>query len=96
MKVLNVAIVVWINSKDKIYLQTRCEKGSLNGFLEFPGGKIEQGEDSMDAARREFCEETPFILSDAAILTLFNTYNYTYPDRKVSLNVYTLNDGVSS
>ena len=29
----------------------------LNGFMEFPGGKIEAGEDSIAAAARELKEE---------------------------------------
>lgn len=95
MKVIKVAIVIWVNARREIYLQPRNEKGPLNGFLEFPGGKIEKNESALNTAEREFSEETDFSLSDDAIFTFLKNYTFSYPDRKVTLHVYTLKDSAS-
>lgn len=47
-------------------LLVRAQNGSkqLNGTLAFPGGHVEDGETELEAARREFQEETGFIADD--------------------------------
>ncbi len=92
MKRVRVAIVIWLNSENKMFLQTRNEDGPLNGYLEFPGGKIEEGETPLEAAKREFLEETPFILSTKAEFTHLKSYQYDYSDRKVEIFTYVLRD----
>lgn len=94
MKEIFVSIVVWINRNNEVHLQTRNEEGLLNNFLEFPGGKIEKGELPIDAARREFIEETNYPLTESATLLHFKDYCYTYPDRKVKLHVFILKDDI--
>ena len=68
-------------------MQTRHEEGLLNGFLEFPGGKIEAEESPKEAAIREFHEE---VLAGKEALRIdrvsaFKNYSYDYPDRSVLL-----------
>lgn len=95
MKVINVAIVVLWQRKDgktQLFFQTRREDGPLDGYLEFPGGKIEESETPLAAAKREFIEETGITPSQEAKWALFKSYNHSYSDRKVSLNVVLLND----
>jgi len=42
----------------KLLVAQRAAGTHLEGFWEFPGGKIEEGEDPAAAARRELAEET--------------------------------------
>jgi 8-oxo-dGTP diphosphatase len=93
MKNTLVSIAIPLKSEDSeyyIWMQTRQEEGPLNGKLEFAGGKIEQGEDALQAIVREFAEEVgPKV--HANNLKLLNNYPYEYPDRKVILHAYLLN-----
>jgi A/G-specific adenine glycosylase len=41
----------------RIFIQKRPESGLMAGLWEFPGGKLEPGEDPMTALQREFHEE---------------------------------------
>ena len=69
----------------EIFLQERVEDGPLNGFLEFPGGKIKSGETPEEAALREFQEEQGLTLEKSASCTLLSIYKYDYPDRCVCI-----------
>ncbi|ATH09213.1 hypothetical protein BIY24_15055 [Halobacteriovorax marinus] len=84
-----VSIVILIRSIEKgsleLWMQERVEDGPLNGLLEFPGGKIEAGEDSHQAAHREFLEEASVSLSKTF---LFKIKTHTYKDRSVCLFVH--------
>jgi 8-oxo-dGTP diphosphatase len=44
-------------NKNKFFIARRKKGGSLGGKWEFPGGKLEAGEDDADALRREYFEE---------------------------------------
>ncbi len=68
-----------------LYSQVRREDGPLDGMMEFPGGKVEAGENSEQAARREFYEEVGVELNK---ITLFTQYRHDYDDRSVILFVY--------
>lgn len=47
-----------VRCNNKILLCKRNAEGSLPGFWSCPGGKMEEGETSKEAAIREFMEET--------------------------------------
>ena len=92
-----VAIVILIkdiNEKScKFWMQERLESGPLNGLLEFPGGKIESGEDSVEAGKREFLEEAKVELKK---VILFKIKSFEYSDRNVCLFTHFSNgEGVS-
>lgn len=56
----NISIVVpykKIENKYFLWVQKRESEDNLSGLLEFPGGKIEVGEDALDAGVREVYEE---------------------------------------
>ena len=92
MKTKSILISVFIPfklSKNglELWMQTRREDGPLDGFLEFPGGKIEAGETSKEAAIREFCEEVELGRQSISLerVSAFKNYSYAYPDRSVIL-----------
>jgi len=49
---------VVVKCKNKVLLCKRNNLGSLPGEFSIPAGKIKDGEEIVDAARREFFEET--------------------------------------
>lgn len=57
MTVIPVVCGLIYNSKGQILLAQRAEPDHLKGFWEFPGGKIEVGEDPEVALKREIQEE---------------------------------------
>ena len=90
-KVIPVSIIIPIqkvtSSSFELWLQLRKENGPLNGFLEFPGGKIEANEQPIEAALRELKEETGVELTKSD-LKLFKLIPFKYPDRTVSLFIF--------
>ncbi len=72
------------NSKNQILLARRAPDKKLGGFWEFPGGKLEHGEELEVALKREILEELeleieieqlihikPYQYDHAAVLILF-------------------------
>ncbi len=85
MKIIKV--VAALIEKDGKYLIARRAYGNeeVVGKWEFPGGKVEPGEDEMSAIEREIKEE--FELEVKAIRYLVNN-EYEYPGRIVDLRLY--------
>ncbi|BCG57537.1 DNA mismatch repair protein MutT [Paenibacillus sp. URB8-2] len=54
---IQVAAAIIYNSEGKVLIARRREGKSQAGFWEFPGGKIEDGEDACACLRRELIEE---------------------------------------
>ena len=81
-----VHVVAAVIFRDGRYLVTRRQKGvHLEGYWEFPGGKVDPGETDEAALVREIREEL-----DAGVevgrLVLATTHHY--PERSVSLAFY--------
>lgn len=75
------AIVVVFDNEDKVLIETRAD----DGYLDFPGGTIDIGEEVEAAAKRELFEETGIIADE---LKLFNIYSgeitkYQYFNRDI-------------
>ncbi len=91
MKKLNV-ILVYNKDENKILMCKRA-KEPYKGKLNLVGGKVEPGEDELNAAYRELQEETAITKDD---ITLFHIMNFQYIISNMELEVYmgTLNKEV--
>ncbi|MDN5953050.1 MAG: (deoxy)nucleoside triphosphate pyrophosphohydrolase [Loigolactobacillus coryniformis] len=77
VKEFNVVGAILI--KDKQILS--CQRGpgrALNGYWEFPGGKIEPGETARQALQRELEEELKIEVEVAANVFVQSTYEYEF------------------
>ncbi len=92
MSVKLVSVIIPLRKqglKWEAWVQVRREDGILDGLLEFPGGKIEPGESSYQAAARELLEEVS-VEVPADLFKLFQVTKFDYPDRKVCLYFHLL------
>ena len=91
MKKLNV-ILVYNKDENKILMCKRA-KEPYKGKLNLVGGKVEPGEEELNAAYRELQEETAITKDD---ITLFHIMNFQYIISNMELEVYmgTLNKEV--
>lgn len=91
-KNLIVSIVLFLKEIDatgfKAWGQVREEAGPLYGMLEFPGGKIENGETPEVAARREVLEEVELTIPSDSPLVLFKLQEYGHETKNICLFVF--------
>ena len=91
MRKLNV-IIVFYNEEDKILMCKRT-KEPYKGKLNLVGGKVEKGEDELQAAYRELEEETGISKNDI-ILTNLMDFDYKLQDMELEVYVGKLNKEV--
>ena len=81
-----IRVVCGIIYKDDKILLTRRKKGkSLEGFWEFPGGKVERGETDTAALKRELKEELGLEISE---LYYFSENKHDYNTFSIHLVAY--------
>ncbi len=78
-----VAGIVW--NEGRILICQRPAGGHMPGFWEFPGGKIEEGENDREALQREICEELGIAVR---VGRLHWETCHSYPDREIHLRFY--------
>ena len=71
------------NNKVLIGLRSKSDNGG--GLWEFPGGKVELGEDPIDALHRELKEELNIEISHPQV---YAVGHHCYPEKEVILMVY--------
>ena len=74
---------------ERVLVVRRAAGSHLAGFWEFPGGKIESGEQPQRAAARELREETGLVAAELEPLGLFV---HDYPDRTLRFHVFLARD----
>jgi len=72
-------------SEGKLFIQQRNKDDVWGGLWEFPGGRLEKGEDPRDAVVREYLEETGFLVEVCAEIT---TVTHYYTRYKVVLHCF--------
>ena len=83
MKTVKVAAAV-IKDAEKILIAQRL-KGEFKGKWEFPGGKLEENEDSVSVLKREIKEEME---ADIKIDQYLCTIEHDYDSFHLSMDVY--------
>jgi 8-oxo-dGTP diphosphatase len=74
-----------IENDGKVFVCRRKENKSLAGFWEFPGGKVEPGEDDKEALKRELVEELEMVVE---VSDLVGNSIYDYGEVEVNLLAY--------
>jgi 8-oxo-dGTP diphosphatase len=74
-----------IYKEEKIFICRRKPEKSLGGYWEFPGGKVEAGENPEDALQRELHEE---LAMKVKVECYFGTSHHDYPDISIELMAY--------
>lgn len=69
-----------IKDRGKILVCKRGPGGNCAHLWEFPGGKLEEGEDALEAAVRECWEELSVKIVPLGVL---DEYSFSYPDRDI-------------
>jgi len=87
-KMIPIALTIFIHPKSFsagedlwVWAQRRFEQGPLNGLWEFPGGKVQENERPVDAAKREWAEEVGEP-KDLKLLP-FDLFRFDYTDRSL-------------
>ncbi len=80
----DVALAVAVRT-GRVLVARRAPGSHLGGTWEFPGGKVEPGEEPIEAARRELREETGLTAGRPEPLVVFV---HDYADRPLRLHAY--------
>lgn len=82
----SITVVAAVIEDGGRFLVTRRQKGvHLEGYWEFPGGKIDPDETHVDALQREIREELD---AEVAAGELLLTTTHAYPEKTVTLFFY--------
>ena len=83
--VVQVAAAVVFNDEGRVLITRRADDAHQGGLWEFPGGKLEPGEDARTALKRELMEEVGIHITAARPLI---RVRHDYPDKSVRLDVW--------
>ena len=80
-----VAAAIFINDKVLSVQRAENEREYVSLKWEFPGGKVEEGEQFKEALVREIREE---LSVDIEVSEFFMTVEHTYPDFHLTMHVF--------
>ena len=81
-----IVVTAAIIRQDNLYLIAQRKKGSHQELKwEFPGGKVEKGEDPEDCLRREIHEELGLFIE---IVDIFQVVSHNYGEKHIILLCY--------
>ena len=80
LKIVPIAVALAMRDEKLLLLQRKDDNPMWNRKWEFPGGKIEGGEDPADAMRRELIEETGLAATSCDFLGT-HTHDWQLPER---------------
>jgi len=86
---ISVVAGALFDADGRVLIAQRPAGKALAGRWEFPGGKLEPGEDPLAGLARELREELGVELRDARRLL---RYRHDYPGRTVDLDFWTVTD----
>jgi len=91
MSVLRIHVVAAVieNNQGQIFIAKRPDHQHQGGLWEFPGGKVEIGESTKQALKRELFEEIGIQIQKFEPLIQIS---HDYPDKSVLLNVWRVTD----
>lgn len=81
----NIEVVAAVIYEKRRYLATQRGYGEFEGWWEFPGGKIEEGESHVEALSREIMEE---LNVDISVNQLIISTEYDYPAFHLTMHCY--------
>ena len=81
----NIEVVAAIIRKDNCFFATQRGYGEWKDWWEFPGGKIEPGEERDQALKREIREELD---AEIEVGELMKTINYDYPSFHLTMHCF--------
>ena len=84
-RVVHVAVGVIVDKNENILIAKRADTAHQGGLWEFPGGKVEQGENIFAALKRELQEELAIEITATQPLIKIR---HDYGDKIVLLDVH--------
>lgn len=81
---LNVVTGV-LRHAGRVFVQKRCDRGAWGGLWEFPGGRVEPGEEPARAVVREHAEETGFAVR---VCAEYGIIRHGYTTYRVTLHCF--------
>ncbi len=87
-KRIHVAVGVILDERGHVLVARRAEQQHLGGLWEFPGGKLEPGENVQQALYRELKEELAIEVQQSQPLCQIE---HNYPEKSVLLDVWIVN-----
>lgn len=85
VRVVAAVIKATNENGEPIIFATQRGYGDFKGGWEFPGGKIEEGETSQEALKREIMEELD---TEISVGELIDTVEYDYPTFHLSMECF--------
>jgi A/G-specific adenine glycosylase len=78
-------VVGIVHKDDRVLITRRKESGLLGGLWEFPGGKVQEGEDTARACQREIHEEVSL---NVEVMDYLTHVDHAYSHFKIGVDVY--------